>query len=34
MKCIAHRGYSIDRIDNGIDAIQEAVLIGPMTELR
>ena len=25
MKCIAHRGYSIDRIDNSIDAIQEAV---------
>ena len=25
MKCIAHPGYSIDRIDNSIDAIQEAV---------
>ena len=25
MKCIAHRGYSIDHIDNSIDAIQEAV---------
>ena len=25
MKCIAHRGYSINRIDNSIDAIQEAV---------
>jgi len=27
MKCIAHRGYSIDRINNSIDAIQEAVAI-------